>query len=453
VRDIYVDIDILPRPTPKGLFMKQHKISLTTAILMNINIMVGSGILIGPGVMTAVAGNASFITWLLVALLFLPVVLSTVQMSRYSPGSGGFYRYAKAGLNGTAGFWSGLMYVAGYTFAIGVEILALRKTMESALGADWAWFTQNPLLFNVVTILAIVAVNMLSLKFFSRLLNSLTISKIIPIVSVILLLPFVINPSFTVTASEVRMIPYSMPMAIFGYLGFEYCTSISHHIENSERNAPLAILIGFTVTALLYMLFHFGTLNLMGPTDLASHGAASFAQYLTLPIPYFKALMNIIIPAASIITLFAAAAGLLNANSVMLHSMAEQRLLHFSHILVQETSWYRPYVTIMLLATVAFSIATFIPTIPVVGTLSNMGVIASFILPLISLSVLQRQRGKASQIPLTYLALALVLAGTGYCIFLLGTTMGERLYLMVPYLVFLAVGWLLYRGKAAAHSA
>ena len=77
--------------------------------------------------MAAKAGNASFITWLIVALLFLPIVLSTVQMSRYNPGSGGFFRYAKAGLNITAGYWSGMLYIAGYTFAVAVETLALRQ--------------------------------------------------------------------------------------------------------------------------------------------------------------------------------------------------------------------------------------------------------------------------------------------------------------------------------------
>ena len=54
--------------------MKEYKISLATAILMNINIMVGTGILIGPGAITTVAGNASFLCWPLVALLFLPMV-------------------------------------------------------------------------------------------------------------------------------------------------------------------------------------------------------------------------------------------------------------------------------------------------------------------------------------------------------------------------------------------
>lgn len=416
---------------------------------MNINIMVGSGILIGPGIMAGKAGNASFITWLVVAALFLPIVLATVQMSRYSPGSGGFYRYAKAGLNGTAGFVSGLLYIGGYTFSIAVETLALRQTLFDALGANWQWFTAHPLLFNSVIIAGLIGLNLLSLKFFSRVLNSLTISKVIPLVSLILLLPFIINPSFTVTAAEVSMIPYSMPMAIFGYLGFEYCCSISQHIENSERNAPLAILSGFLITALIYTLFTFGLLNLMGSTDLAAQGAASFADYLTLPIPYFTSLMKIIIPAASAITLFAAAAGLLNANAVMLHSMAEHDLFRGSQILRKETLWYRPWVTIVLLGVVALCVATFIPSIPIVGILSNMGVFLSFILPFVSLIILQRQRGKLSQIPLTVVALIIVIGLVLYCIFSLGTTMSERLLFSLPYLAFLAIGGLLYKGTTS----
>lgn len=415
--------------------------------------MVGSGILIGPGYMAAKAGNASFITWLIVALLFLPIVLSTVQMSRYNPGSGGFFRYAKAGLNTTAGFWSGLLYIAGYTFAIAVECLALRHTLLDALGDNLTWFTANPVLFNVVTILALVVLNLISLKVYSKILNSLTISKIIPIVSLILLIPFIINPSFTVTAAEVRMLPYSMPLAIFGYFGFEYCCSISHHIIDSERNAPLAIMIGFGITALLYTLFTFGALNLMGAPELAAQGAASFADFLTLPIPYFQALMKIIIPAASAITLFAAAAGLLNANAAILHSMAEHNLLYYSHILRQENSWFRPWVAIAVIASISFSIATFMPHIPIVGGLSNLGVFLSFILPLISLSILQRQRGKAMQVPLTYLALLFVMVLSVYCIYTLAPTVTERFLYALPMVAFLAVGGFMYKGEGRSHNA
>ncbi len=427
--------------------MSQHKISLVAAILSSMNIMIGSGVLVGPGVMAGIAGNAAFITWLIVAALFLPIVLSTVQMARMSPGPGGFFSYAKAGLNTTAGFWSGLLYVVGYTFAVAVETLALRQTMFAALGPNWTWFTDNPMLFNATLIISLMALNLLGLKYLSQLLSSLTIWKIIPVITLILLLPFIIDPTFTVTSAEVMQLPFSMPMAIFGFFGFEYACSISHQIENSERNAPLAILLGFTATALLYTLFTFGVLNLMGPVELAEQGAAMFADFITLPVPYLKSLLKILIPIASALTLFAAALGLMNANSTLLHAMAERNLFYGSEVFAKQTSSYRPWVTILLVGTIAFGIATALPDIDTVGSLCNSGVFLSFILPFISLIILQRKAGKNAQIPLTIAALILVVGLICYSVYNLGDTLMDRLYAAVPFLAFLGAGALLYRGE------
>ena len=413
------------------------------------NIMIGSGVLVGPGVMAGVAGNAAFLTWLIVAVLFLPIVLSTVQMARMSPGPGGFYSYAKAGLNTTAGFWSGLLYVVGYTFAVGVELLALRQILFEALGSNWTWFTANPVLFNATMVVALIGLNLLGLKLLSRVMSSLTIWKIIPIVTLILLLPFIISPSFTITSSEVMSLPYSMPMAIFGYFGFEYACSISHQIENSERNAPLAILIGFTATALLYTLFTFGVLNLMGPAELTEQGASMYAEFITLPVPYLKTLLRILIPIASGLTLFAAGLGLLNANSTLLHSMAEKKLFHGWEFLSKETAWYRPWVTVVLIGVSAFGIATALPSIDTVASLCNSGVFLSFVLPFVSLILLQRKTGKQAQVPLTIVALLLVLGLVAFSIYNLGDSMMDRLYAAVPFFAFLGVGALLYRGEDA----
>ena len=68
----------------------EHKLSLRAAILLNMNIMIGSGIFISPSQIAAVAGNASFLAWPIVALLLLPLVLCTVQLSKMFPGCGGF---------------------------------------------------------------------------------------------------------------------------------------------------------------------------------------------------------------------------------------------------------------------------------------------------------------------------------------------------------------------------
>lgn len=410
--------------------------------------MVGSGILIGPGIMAGIAGNASFLSWFIVALLFLPIVLSTVQMSRMCPGAGGFYAYAKEGLGTTAGYWSGWMYITGYTFSVAVEVLALRQTLFEALGEQWKWFTTNPLLFNAVIILAILALNLLSLRVFSRILNSLTIFKIIPLIVLILLIPFILNPSFTVTGHELSMLPYSLPMAIFGYFGFEYCCSISHLVENSERNAPLAILIGFFVTVLIYMLFHFGVLNLMGAEQLSKLGAPAYAQFLTLPIPYLKAVLNLVIPAASALTIFATANGLLNANAVMMHTMAQERLFRFWPMLTMMTSQYRPWVTILAQGVVVFLLVLALPSIAVVGSLAILGVFLSFVLPFISLMKVQQKTGKSSKVPLTILALIIAIGLAIYAFYTLGDSMALRAFWMIPMIAFLALGALMAHGRA-----
>lgn len=335
------------------------------------------------------------------------------------------------------------MYITGYTFAVVVEILALKKTLLVSMGDNW--FTGNLVLFNAVAVLVCVLLNMLSLRVFSQILNSLTISKMIPLVTLILLIPFFFNPSFTITSTEMSLLPYSMSMAIFGYFGFEYCCSISHLIEDSERNAPKAILIGFTVTALIYSLFHFGLLNLMGAKGLQDFGAPAFADFLNLPIPYLKSLLKLLIPLASAITLFAAANGLLNANAVMVHSMAEERLFRFWPILTKMTSWYRPWVTIVLQGIIVFIIACLLPSIKIIGALCNIGVFLSFLLPLVSLIKLQQRTGKSGKIPLTILALIVAAALAFYSWYVSADTMSERLLYVLPLLGFLAVGALIAR--------
>lgn len=428
-----------------------HKISLTTAILMNINIMVGSGILFGPGVMAAVSGNASFLTWLMVAFIFLPIVLCTVELSRMAPGSGGFYAYAKQGLGDTAGYWSGWMYVVGYTFAAAMETLALRKTLIEAYNLDWPWLTQSPFYFNALAVLIFMGINFLSLKVFSKILNSITIAKMIPLLVLIGLIPFVFSSSFTITSHEISLLPLSLSMAIFSFFGFEYCTSISHQIEDSERNAPLAILIGFFITALLYTLFHFGALNLMGAQELARQGAPAFAEFITFPIPYLKTILGLLIPAASVIALFGAANGVINSNATMLHAMAEKQLFSHASAFTPTTAAGRPWVMILLQGIVIFSIATgatlaagsLNQAILIVSNLCIFGVFISFILPFVSLMIMQYRNKRHHHIAMTVIGLSAVIGLVIYSLYSLAPTMGLRFILALPLIALFAAGALI----------
>ncbi len=422
--------------------MKEHKISLSTAVLLTMNILIGSGILIGPGLIAAGSGNASFLAWPLVALLFLPLVLCTAQLSNMFPGCGGFYSYAKEGLNKTAGFISGWLYVFGYTFAIAVDVLAIRKTFIAS-GIE-NWLTLNPILFNIVFLTISFGLNLMGLKFISRILNSLTITKILPLIILILLLPFILNPSFTISSTEMMNVPFSLPLAIFGFFGFEYCCSLTHLIENSEKNAPRAIMLGFLGTGVLYTLFHFGLLNLMGADNLAKLGAPAFAQFITLPIPFLKTFLMFLIPVASILTIFAGANGMLNVNSILINSMAQEKLFLFGKPLTKLNKNNRAPIALFVLCVTAFLMATFIPNIPIVGGLCNLGVFISFLFPFLSLFVIQKRKRMYSKLALTVVAISATLGFSIYSWMQLGDSINERFINTLPLIIGLIAGYLLF---------
>ena len=405
--------------------MKKEKISLISAIILNINIMVGSAIFAFPSLMTGIAGNASFISWGIMALLFLPLVICVAQLSKLFPGSGGFYTYTKMGLGKEAGYLSGWLYVVGYTFAVVLEGLALRHVLLSrCLHIN---LIDNAIVFNFLFISALVLFNMLSLKALSRSLSLFTICKIVPLVILILFIPFIINPGFTISGSEISALPFALPWAIFGYFGFEYCCSISQHIENSEKNGSRAIIIGFIVTALIYMLFHFGLLNLMGAQKLTECGASAYASFLSVPIPYLKEFINFLIPLASILAIYATAAGLLNATTEILYAMVGENLFYKSQALSLTNRYGRPYILLLVQGLAVFIILNLIPNIDIVTGLCNVGVFLFYLLPFISLLVLQRKMVAQRKTSLTILAIFIIVGLILYNWLLMGNTITERL--------------------------
>ena len=54
----------------KGTKMSSQKISLFTATMLNINVIVGAGILMTPAAMAGLSGNMSFLGWPLCGLIF-----------------------------------------------------------------------------------------------------------------------------------------------------------------------------------------------------------------------------------------------------------------------------------------------------------------------------------------------------------------------------------------------
>jgi len=423
--------------------MQKQSISLTTAILMNINIMVGSGILIGPGQIAKIAGNASFLAWPIAAFFLLPIVMSTVQLSKMFPGAGGFYSYAKEGLSQGFGFIAGWLYIVGYTFGTTLEVLALKQALLVAVGDVWPFNAHIP--FTMLCVGLIMVINSLGVRVLSNFLNAMTLIKLLPIITLIISIPLFLKGNFSVTATEISLLPAALTFPLFGLLGFEYCSSISHLIKDSQKNAPRAILFGFLITVALYTLFNFGLLHVMGVDALRQFGASAFVGYMGISMPLIKVLFTAFITGASVLTLFAGATGMFYANTTLLHTLAEQRVLRGAAILETLNAAGRPWIIIILQGCASFALAIILPSIAWMGGLTNLCVFASFVLPFVSLLIMQRRQNKS--ILLTALAIIAILFLTLYTWYTMGDTVLSRGVSLVPALIWLVCGFGIYRRK------
>ena len=88
----------------------EFKLSLLSAIFINVNIMLGAGIFINTSTLAQKTGLLGAGMYLLVGLLMLPLILSIAHLLRLHP-AGGFYIFAKKEISPFMGFFSGWSYL------------------------------------------------------------------------------------------------------------------------------------------------------------------------------------------------------------------------------------------------------------------------------------------------------------------------------------------------------
>src|SRR5271169_2910080 len=91
---------------------KEHMLSLPTAILININIMLGVGIFINTAELAKRAGALGCLSYALVGILLLPLIICVAELVKLHP-SGGFYIFARREINPFFGFLSAWIYFTG----------------------------------------------------------------------------------------------------------------------------------------------------------------------------------------------------------------------------------------------------------------------------------------------------------------------------------------------------
>ncbi|QQR48664.1 amino acid permease [bacterium] len=424
---------------------EQGSISFLSAVLMSINIIVGVGIYFGPQIMTTRAGSMSFLGWPLVALMLFPVIWGVALAARMFPGGGSFYNYCTQGINKTFGVIAIWAYLWGFIGVAATQTLAFRDLLIAQFPTPF--WQEHSLLFNAGFIFILALLNLVSVELISKIQSFVTIIKILPMVAVIFILPFYWDSLYVFNVADMSNLGLAIPVAIFGYSGFESCSNISHLLKGGSQKAFGVILTAFFIVVSLYAIFHLGVLHIMGAAQLAAQGVPSMVNFLGFQSADVVAIMQRGLTVILLLSFANAIYGVTLSNITNFFNMAQEKLFPYPKKMTMVNGYDRPVCVIAIIALITFGFITLIPKTEILLALSTLGVLTAYTLTLVAVARVQLKQKDFGKLFLTVLGFGSC-GALGYFswVSIEGSNM-LRLCYASPLLVGVALGTFLYLSK------
>ena len=424
--------------------MSAHgKISFWTAVLMSINIIVGSGIFFGPQLMAKAAGSFSFLVWPMLGLLVFPVIWSVVQASRLFQGDGGFYTYCASGINPFFGFLAQWLYLVGYIGTASVITTVLRDNIINQFGFTLA--AQYPYIFNAVVIAFFLGLNLMSIELISKVQGLFTLIKMLPLFLVALVFWGYWDSSITYHAGDIYNLSITFPAAFFAFFGFEACCSLGQYLSGGPRQVGSVILAAFFTVVSLYTLFHFGLIHIMGVDNLTQAGAIAFPEFMGLS-PKMTALLGAGITGSILLSFSNTIFGVLLTTITNVFTLAKKKIIIGTEVLSKTNAFDRPTTVAVIQGIILWLLLFFVSSFSVLLALTNLGICSTYLLTVVAVFLTTLKKGD-------YKNAAVALLGLGSCGLLvyyswisMGPDTAERLFTSIPLLLGILAGLLLYTG-------
>lgn len=300
-----------------------HKISLQSAILMNLNIMAGAGIFINIVDLTHELNLMGGLLYLAVGIFMFPLIFTFAQLVKTYP-SGGFYAFA-APISPLLGFISSWSYffgkLASASMLLHVASIFLQQLFPYFLG------NIHTVIIDLCIISLFMYLNSLNLRTGIMIQRCFFAAKSIPMLLLIGLgiYNFDINLLTTTNSIPLSNFIVMLPIVLYCFSGFEAACSISSNIENAEKNAPKAIFYSFFSIISIYVILQTVVSMMLMPQIHALSGYPQAFPYLMSLIPTNPWIQAKLTTAISFLIGFSAmgaAYGLLFSNAWNLYTLA-----------------------------------------------------------------------------------------------------------------------------------
>jgi amino acid transporter len=283
------------RPSQADKPHLRRDIGMVGLLFAGVGSIIGSGWLFGAMNAAQLAGPAAIFSWLIAAVMIMLIGLTYAELGTMFPVSGGVVRMPHYAFGGFASYLMGWITWLSCTVVAPIEVEGAVQyatkyfplTTAHARG-DETVHTLTPLGFAVAVVLLAVfcVVNMIGVRFFTRLNNVLVWWKlaIIAIVVVALLVSAFHGGNFTshgFAPSGMHGVFTAIATAgiTFSYLGFRQGIELAGETTNPRRNVPIAVIGSVLLTAVIYIALQIAFIAAVPGATLAKSGSWSALSF------------------------------------------------------------------------------------------------------------------------------------------------------------------------------
>jgi APA family basic amino acid/polyamine antiporter len=247
----------------------KRSLGLWELTLTGIGIILGAGIYALIGKAAGIAGNATWISFLIAGIISAFTALSYAELSSMFPRSGAEYVYVGKT------FGRRLAFLVGWMIIIGTVLAAATVSLGFA-GYLSVFLPLLPLTLAAAGLIALsTLINVYGVK------ESATIGAIFSIVEavgliliIIIGLPYLGSVDYFQAATDGTFNLFgAAALVFFAYIGFESIPRLSEEAKEPEKNVPTATLLSLAISTVIYVLVAIVAVSVVPWEALASSNA------------------------------------------------------------------------------------------------------------------------------------------------------------------------------------
>ena len=257
----------------------RKSLGLVELVSLGVGGTIGSGIFVVPGVAAGIAGPASLLAWLIVAVSASCVIVSLAGISSQFAKTGSFFGLFSSVFGDRTALAVTLLYLVSSAFGV--------ATIAAGIGQYLNYLGQGSVLLTELLVIAVFcAINVIGISLSATTENVLTVLKTVPLVIIaLLLLPHIRPENFMMNAGlSASSLIATVIIVYWPFTGFE----ISAIPVEETKDISLirrSLFLVMAIVTFVYILLNIALIGSAGSAALAASPApVAEAAGLILPL-------------------------------------------------------------------------------------------------------------------------------------------------------------------------